>query len=80
MSLSYLCKVCDEKEELKGELDKLKSKVEKGRGREEGGGAGGAAMAEQITHLQAEKAALVKSMQGELLCVLDTHIVLMKLK
>jgi len=67
MYISFLCRpvyqVCDEKEAVKDELDHLKSEVEKGGGGGAGEGGGGA-MADQITHLQAQNTALVKSMQG----------------
>ena len=52
--------ICDEKEQLTSELDKLKRRVASGSS--EGGAA--SAGGEELTHLKAQNAALQKSLQG----------------
>ena len=59
-SLPLHPQVCDEKEQLTSELDKLKRRVASGSS--EGGAA--SAGGEELTHLKAQNAALQKSLQG----------------
>ena len=59
--LSFLPQVCDEKEQLTSELDKLKRRVASGSSSGGVSSAGG----EELTHLKAQNAALQKSLQGK---------------
>ena len=59
--LSFLPQVCDEKEQLTSEFDKLKKRVASGSSSGGVASAGG----EELTHLKAQNAALQKSLQGK---------------
>lgn len=60
----HFCQVCDGKDNLRMEVDRLRVEVGESSVGGGGGGGDGVLLADQMTHLRAENTALAKSMQG----------------